>query len=189
MLDLKKNRNEIDFVQLKNKESHLNIIIDKINEFLCIHIENQVNAGADVVQVFDSWAGLIPGQNLYDYCYIPNKKIVEFCRKIKVPVICFPRGIGKKYLDFSKVVTPDCLSLDYETNPKWAQENLKNFPLQGGMDPKMLFKSEKEILDEVDKYLTIFRHNPYIFNLGHGLLPETNPDIIEKIVERVINFK
>jgi len=189
MLGLKKNKNEIDLDKLKKKKKELKIIISKLNEYICTHLENQISAGADTVQVFDSWAGLLPNKNLYDYCYDPNKKIVEFCKKIKTPVICFPRGINKKYSDFAKIVKPDCLNLDYEIDPVWAKKNLKNICLQGGMDPKILLKSESKILNEVDKYLTIFKKSPYIFNLGHGLLPETNPDILKKIVERVGSFK
>tara|TARA_B100000780_G_scaffold268695_1_gene226868 strand:+ start:102 stop:1052 length:951 start_codon:yes stop_codon:yes gene_type:complete len=189
MLGLKKNKNEIDLFKLKKKEKELKIIIDKLNEYLCSHLENQINAGADTVQIFDSWAGLIPSENLHDYCYIPNKKLVDFCNKKKIPVICFPRGIKKNYLEFAKIVNPDCLSLDYEIDPVWAEKNLKGFCLQGGMDPKTLFKSDDEIFSEVDRYLNIFKKSPYIFNLGHGLLPETNPDILKKVIERVGNFK
>jgi len=189
MLGFKKNKNEIDLIKLKKNESYLKIIINKLNEYLCIHIENQINAGADTVQVFDSWAGLIPDENLYDYCYEPNKKIVDFCKEKNIPVICFPRSIKKNYLQFAKVVDPHCLSLDYEIDPIWAKENLQDYCLQGGMDPKILFKSEREIFYEIDRYLKIFKGRPYIFNLGHGLLPETNPDILEKVIERVINFK
>ena len=93
------------------------------------------------------------------------------------------------YVNFADAVNPDCLSLDYEIDPVWAKKNLKNFCLQGGMDPKILFKDETEIFKEVDKYLNIFKDHPYIFNLGHGLMPETNPDILQKVVERVNNFK
>ena len=189
MLGLKKNKNELDFDKLKKKKFELEIIIEKINEYLCLHLENQINAGADTVQVFDSWAGLIPSQQLNDYCYKPNKKIVKFCKEKNIPVICFPKGIKENYLKFITEVKPDCLSLDYETDPIWAQKNLRGLCLQGGMDPKILFKSEIEIFNEVDKYLNIFKETPYIFNLGHGLLPETNPDIVGKIVERVANFK
>ena len=189
MLGLKKDKNIIDLNKLKLKESEVNIILDKLNEYLIIHIKNQIQAGADTVQIFDSWAGLIPEKNLSNYCYKPNQKIVEFCKKNKIPVICFPRGIKNNYLEFAEIVKPDCLSLDYETDPVWAKENLKNFCLQGGMDPKILFKNEKEIFNEVDKYLNIFKGHPYIFNLGHGLLPETNPFILKKIIERVNNFK
>ena len=189
MLGIKKDKNIIDYNKLKKNEDELKIIIDKLNEYLCAHIESQFNAGADTVQIFDSWAGLIPNQKLYDYCYKPNKKIVEFCKRKKIPVICFPRGINKNYLQFAETVNPNCLSLDYEIDPIWARDNLKDFCLQGGMDPRVLFESEDKIFNEVDKYLNIFQGTPYIFNLGHGLLPETNPDILKKIIERVVNFK
>ena len=189
MLGLKKDKNVLNFNLLKKKEIEIKVIIEQINEYLCIHLENQINAGADIVQVFDSWAGLLPNKDLNDYCYLPNKKIVEFCKEKKTPAICFPRGLNKKYLQFAEKVNPHCLNLDYEIDPVWAKINLKNFCLQGGMDPKILFKSEDEIFTEVDRYLNIFKESPYIFNLGHGLLPETNPNIIEKIVERVGSFK
>jgi uroporphyrinogen decarboxylase len=189
ILGLKKNKNEIDFDKLKKKKTELKIIIENLNKFLLIHIENQIKAGADTVQIFDSWAGLIPEEDLHDFCYIPNKKIVDFCKRKKIPVICFPRGIGKNYLEFAQIVNPNCLSLDYEIDPLWARKNLASYCLQGGMDPKILFKSENEIFDEVDRYLKVFKDTPYIFNLGHGLLPETNPVILNKVIERVNNFK
>jgi len=189
MLGLKKNKNELDSNNIKKKESDLKIIIDKLVDYLCLHIENQINAGADTVQIFDSWAGLIPNENFHNYCYLPNKKIVDFCKEKKVPVICFPKGIKDKYLNFAEIVKPDCLSLDYEIDPTWAKENLTKVSLQGGIDPKILFKTEEEILNEVKKYLTIFKGTPYIFNLGHGLLPETKPDILKNVIQQVRDFK
>ena len=189
MLGLKKNKTQIDLVKLKAKESELKVIIDKLSKYLCTHLENQINAGADIVQIFDSWAGLIPNEKLHEYCYRPNKIIVDFCKKKKISVICFPKGIGKNYLTFAETVKPNCLSLDYEVNPIWAKKYLKKFCLQGGMDPNILLRSEKEIFKEVDRYLTIFKGRPYIFNLGHGLLPKTDPDVLKKVIARVNNFK
>ena len=189
MFGLKKNKNKIDKEKLKKSETNIKIVLNKINEYLCIHIDNQIQAGADTIQIFDSWAGLIPDEKLFDYCYEPNKKIVNFCKKKKIPVICFPRGINKNYIEFANIVKPDCLSLDYEVDPLWAKNNLHNYCLQGGMDPKILFETEDKIFKEVDKFLNIFNGCPYVFNLGHGLLPETNPDILQKVVERVNNFK
>jgi len=189
MLGLKKKKNVIDLKKFKLKESEINIILDNLNQYLITHTEKQIQAGADTVQIFDSWAGLIPNKNLSNYCYKPNQIIVESCKKNKIPVICFPRGIKKNYLKFAEMVKPDCLNLDSDIDPVWARENLKNFCLQGGMNPKILVKNEKVIFNEVDRYLNIFKGHPYIFNLGHGLLPETNPDILKKVVERVNNFK
>ena len=189
MFDLKKDKNQINLDMLKKKDKEIKIVLDIIINYLCIHIINQIRAGADVVQIFDSWAGLLPETKLFDYCYSPNRKIVEFCKRNNIPVICFPKGIKDNYINFAKEVNPNCLSLDYEIDPLWARENLKNFCLQGGMDPKVLFKEEQEIFKEVDKYLNIFKDHPYIFNLGHGLLPETDPDILQKVIQRVNNFK
>ena len=89
--------------------------------------------------------------------------------------------VGVNYLKYygEKMIKPE----------SEAKENLNKFCLQGGMDPKILFKKEDEMIRVVDKYLNIFKERPYIFNLGHGLLPETNPEVLQKIVERVNNFK
>ena len=95
MLDLKKSKKEINLEKLKLKDFEVNLILDKLNEYLCIHIENQINAGADIVQIFDSWAGLLPGDDLPNYCYIPNLKLVEFCNKKKYQLFVFQKGLKK----------------------------------------------------------------------------------------------
>tara|TARA_X000000368_G_scaffold363210_1_gene308239 strand:+ start:1719 stop:2669 length:951 start_codon:yes stop_codon:yes gene_type:complete len=189
MMNLKENKNEINLSKIKDKESEVNLILKELNDYLCLHIQNQINAGADVVQIFDSWAGLLNGTNLLNFCYIPNLKIVEFCKSKKIPVICFPKGIKENYIEFNNMVKPDGLNLDYETDPFWAKKNLTNVVLQGGMDPKILLKSEEEIYKEAKKYLDIFKDVPYIFNLGHGLVPETNPDKLGKLIKFVREYK
>ena len=189
MFGLKTKNNQINENKLKKSEPKIKIVLDKIHDYLCSHINNQIQAGADTVQIFDSWSGLLPDNKLFDYCYEPNRKIVEFCKKKNIPVICFPRGLNQKYLDFANIVKPDCLSLDYEIDPVWAKHNLSSYCLQGGLDPKILFKNENEIFKNVDKYLNVFKGHPYIFNLGHGLLPETDPEVLQKVIERVNNFK
>ena len=183
MLGAKQNKQEINYQKIKSKEFEVNLILDKLNDYLCTHIENQIDAGADVVQIFDSWAGLIPPENLPNYCYIPNLKIVEFCKKKNIPVICFPKGINQNYKEFNNVVKPHGLSLDYDVDPTWAKENLNDVVLQGGLDPKILLSSQQEIIDNAKKYLDIFAKVPYIFNLGHGLLPETDPDKVNKLIK------
>ena len=183
MLGAKQNKNQIDYKKIKNKEFEVNLILDKLNEYLCAHIENQINYGADVVQIFDSWAGLVLPEDLPNYCYIPNLKIVEFCKKGKIPVICFPRGIKENYKEFNKIVKPDGLNIDYNINPKWAALNLNDTVIQGGLDPKILLLSEQEIINNAKKYLDTFKGLPYVFNLGHGLLPETDPVKVGKLVK------
>ena len=183
MLGAKQSKKEINYKKIKIKEFEVNLILDKLHDYLCAHIENQVNAGADVIQIFDSWAGLISPDDLPNYCYIPNLKIVDFCKKMKIPVICFPRGLNKNYKEFNNLVKPDCISLDCDIDPNWVKANLSNVVLQGGLDPKILLSNDNEILNAAKKYLDIFRDFPYIFNLGHGLLPETDPDKVSKLVK------
>ena len=188
MMGLKNDKNQINF-KLVKKNKKINLIFNKLNKYLCLHIKNQINAGADVVQIFDSWAGLIPNSYLEKLCYKPNYKLVNFCKKNKIPVICFPKGIKKNYLNFLNKVKPNGLSLDYDIDPHWANKYLKNVCLQGGIDPKILFKKEDKINKEIDKYLEIFGKRPYIFNLGHGLLPKTNPETVKKMIRRVKLYK
>ena len=183
MLGAKESKKDIYYKKIKTKEFDVNLILDKLHVYLCSHIENQVNAGADVIQIFDSWAGLIEPDDLPNYCYIPNLKIVDFCKGKKIPMICFPRGINKHYKEFNNIVKPNGISLDYNVDPLWAKENLSNVVLQGGLDPKLLLSNNREMFNITKKYLDIFKNLPYIFNLGHGLLPETDPDKVGELVK------
>ena len=183
MLNIKLKKNELDYDKVKSRKDEVKLILDKLNDYLCIHIENQIDAGADVIQIFDSWAGLIKSDDFSEYCIVPNSKIVDFCRKKKIPVICFPRGIGKRYKDFNNNVKPNGISIDYEIEPNWAKTNLKNVVIQGGLAPKILLGSEDKIIVNAKKYLDVFNNLPYIFNLGHGLLPETDPDKVKRLIK------
>ncbi len=182
MLNIKKSKNEINLEILFNKNLDLEQTIDELIKFLCIHIDKQIEAGADVIQIFDSWAGLLPKNMVKQYCYQPNKKIIDFCKKKKIPTICFPKGINERYEDFINLVQPDGINIDYQIDPLWAKEKLKNVVIQGGMDPKLLLKSEDEMLEGASKYIQAFKDIPYVFNLGHGLLPETDPVMLEKLI-------
>jgi len=188
MLNLKLDKKKIDYQKVKSNRDEIILILDKLYEYLSIHIENQINAGADVVQIFDSWAGLIEPEDFVHYCIEPNFKLVNFCKKKNIPVICFPRGIGRNYKKFNDVVKPDGLNIDYEVDPEWAKTNLKNVVIQGGLDPKILLNSEEDIMNSTKKYLDIFQDLPYVFNLGHGLLPTTDPDKVEKLIKFYRNY-
>ena len=183
MIGAKLNKNEIDLKIIRERKKEIKIILNKLNDYLCLHIENQIKAGADVVQIFDSWAGLIPSNELEEFCYTPNLRIVEFCKTKKIPVICFPKGIKENYKDFNNIVKPNGINIDYSIDPHWAKENLKDCVIQGGLDPKALLLSEKEINNNIKKYLDAFKGLPYIFNLGHGMLPETDPNKVGKLIK------
>ena len=104
-----------------------------------------------------------------------------------VPVICFPRGI-KDYKNFCEIVKPDAVNIDYNVDPKKILNEIK-IPIQGGLDPKILLTDQKTLKIEVEKYLGIFKDHPYIFNLGHGILPETKIETVEELIKIVRNFK
>ncbi len=189
MLNIKKGIiKEVDIVKLRKEETVIDKILKRLINFLCIHIKNQIEAGADIVQIFDSWAGLIPAQDINKYCYVPNLKIVDFCKKENIANICFPRGLKEKYYEFNNIVRPNGINIDYEVDPDWAKNKLRNVVIQGGLDPKKLLISEEDMLEGATKYIRTFKDIPYIFNLGHGLLPETDPDRVTKLVEFYRNF-
>ena len=176
-----------DFNKINKDKFLVNRLLKKLEEIICLHIDKQIEAGADIIQIFDSWAGLLPKNELPNYCYIPILKIVEHVKSKKIPVICFPKGIGENYLDFCSTVKPDCISIDYEVDPKWIKEKLKDIPIQGGLDPKILLGNKDEIKKNTEKYLYTFKDYPYIFNLGHGVLPEIKPETIGYVIDLIRN--
>tara|TARA_B100002051_G_scaffold225227_1_gene220525 strand:+ start:511 stop:1521 length:1011 start_codon:yes stop_codon:yes gene_type:complete len=189
MLNRESPKNSFDINKIIKNKSLMRDLILKLEDIIFLHIKEQVKAGADIVQIFDSWAGLLPKNKLSEYCYIPTSKIVKNIKSLKVPTICFPKGIGENYTDFCSAVEPSCVSIDYEIDPQWIKEKLNGIPIQGGIDPKILLGDKEVIKKNIDKYLNVFKDYPYIFNLGHGVLPETKPETIEYIIQIVRNKK
>ena len=206
--DILKNKNTIGFVgapwtilvyminqqspkkQLKkdffeNKDL-INNVLEIIEKFLKIHIKNQIDNGANVIQIFDSWAGLLEEKDLPHYIYNPTLNLVKFIQSLNTPVICFPRNI-KDYKKYCEFIKPDAICIDYEVDPVKIEKEI-SIPIQGGMDPKVLLTDKENIKKEATKYLDIFKDHPYIFNLGHGVLPETNPEMMEYLVKTVKDY-
>ena len=164
----------------------INEILKLLDKFIKIHIENQIRAGATIIQIFDSWAGLI--QNDFDkFLYNPTLSLVNHIKNLGVPVICFPRGISD-YVKFSKIVKPSMINIDYNVDPEILIKFL-DIPVQGGLDPKILLSNKENLKKQIKKYLNIFKDYPYVFNLGHGILPETEVEMVYELVETVRNYK
>ena len=161
-------------------------ILNTLEKFLKIHIKNQIDSGAQVIQIFDSWAGLLSLKDLPNYIYNPTIPLVEYVKSLNVPVICFPRGI-KDYKSYCNIVRPDAICIDYEVDPMQIEREIK-LPVQGGMDPKVLLTDKSNLKKEAKKYLDIFKDHPYIFNLGHGVLPETDPNMMDYLVKTVKDY-
>ena len=189
MLNKESPKKSFNFDKINKDKFFVSKLLKKIEEIICLHIDKQIEAGANIIQIFDSWAGLLPEKELSNYCYEPILKIVEHVKSKKIPVICFPKGIGKNYVEFCSTVKPDCISIDYEVDPQWIKEKLNGIPIQGGLDPKILLTDKEKIKKTAENYLNIFKDYPYIFNLGHGVLPETTPEIIEYLIKIVRDKK
>jgi uroporphyrinogen decarboxylase len=169
------------------KDNYLiNRVLIILEKFLKLHIDHQIKNGATVIQIFDSWAGLLGEKDLPNYVYIPTLNLVNYVKSFKVPVICFPRGI-KNYRKFCDVVNPDVINIDYNTNSQTISEQLQ-ITVQGGLDPKILLSNKENLKKETLKFLNIFKNHPYIFNLGHGILPETNPMMVDYLVKTVKDY-
>ena len=185
MLNKKSPKNDLSKDFYKDKYL-LKQLIKIIEKFLKLHIKNQIINGASVIQIFDSWAGLLDEKNMSDYIYEPTFNLVNYVKNLKIPVICFPRGI-KNYKKYCEIVNPDAISIDYEVDPKIIAKEIK-IPVQGGLDPKILIGDKEKLKTEATKYLNIFKNHPYIFNLGHGVLPETDPAMIDYLVNLVKDY-
>ena len=161
-------------------------ILNVLEKFIKLHIKNQIEAGATIIQIFDSWAGLLKKQDLPSYVYNPTLNLVNYIKSLGIPVICFPREIND-YKEFCNIVDPDVISIDYNVDPKKIVKEIK-IPVQGGMNPKVLLSNKENIKKETKRYLDIFKDHPYIFNLGHGVLPETNPHTMDYIVKLIREY-
>ena len=161
-------------------KSLINNTLKLLEKFTKIHIKNQVDNGAEVIQIFDSWAGLLKEKDFSKFLYNPTLPLVEYTKSLNTPVICFPRGI-KDYKNYCDIIQPSAVCIDYEIDPVQISKDIK-IPIQGGMDPKVL------LTEQTRKYLDIFKDHPYIFNLGHGILPETDPKIVEYLVKMVKDY-
>ena len=169
-----------------NDDFLINRILIILEKFLKVHIKNQVDNGAEIIQIFDSWAGLLEEKDLPNYVYIPTLNIVEYVKSLGIPAICFPRGI-RNYKNFCDIVKPNVISIDYEVDPLKIEKEIK-LPVQGGLDPKVLLTNTETIKKEAKKYLDIFKDHPYIFNLGHGVLPQTDLNMIDYLVKTVKDY-
>ncbi len=161
-------------------------LIQVIIKYLKIHIKNQIKNGADIIQIFDSWAGLVNKKDVGDLIYKPNAELVEFIKSLNIPVICFPRET-KNYVEFINEVNPSVISLDYNVDIKRIVKEIK-IPTQGNLDPKILLSDVNNIKKNTLAILDNFKDHPHIFNLGHGVLPQTDPNMIEYLVKLVKDY-
>jgi uroporphyrinogen decarboxylase len=162
----------------------LEAIITATIDYLCAQIE----AGVDAVQLFDSWAGSLSPAQFRQWVIAPNAAIVKGvkARHPETPIIGFPKGAGAKLLDYAEQTGVDALGLDETIDPVWAARTLPaHLPLQGNLDPLALIAGGDVLDKAVDEILAAFTGRAHIFNLGHGILPDTPIAHVERLLKRV----
>jgi len=161
-------------------------LIDIITDATIEYLARQVEAGAEVVKLFDSWAGALSGSTFGQYALKPAVKIATELKKRfpNLKFIGFPRGAGGGYIEFADTGVFDGLALDSSVPATWARDNLQNkVAVQGNLDPMMMITGGDMLVSETQRLLDILGSGPYIFNLGHGITPEGKPENIEKMLK------
>jgi len=163
-------------------------LIDCLVSATSSYLVGQIEAGAEVVQLFDSWAGVLPEPEFQRWVIEPTQRITRAVKRRHpdVPIIGFPRGAGPLYERYAIEAGVDAVSLDAMVTLDWARERLQSrCPIQGNLDPQVLLAGGSAMVDASRAILAAFRDGPFVFNLGHGILPETPPDQVAELVKLV----
>ncbi|WP_370336213.1 uroporphyrinogen decarboxylase [Parvularcula marina] len=162
-------------------------LIDLIASATAEYLIRQAQAGANAVMLFDSWAAGLPSALFHDLCVEPVRKIAaEVKAKTGIPVIGFPRGSGPAYTEVAKLKEIDAVSIDTGLPWDWAAENLSLYgAVQGGLDQLLLLEGGDALFSSADRLIDSFAGKPFIFNVGHGLIPQTPPEHVATLVKHI----
>lgn len=154
------------------------------------YLIEQIDAGADAVQIFDSWAGVLGEKEFEEYAIKPVAKIIEIVRSRRpgAKIIAFAKGAGMNLKTYRQRTKADAIGLDWSVPLDFAVELQKDGPVQGNLDPMRVVAGGQALKDGIDAILDKLGNGPLIFNLGHGITPEANPDHVSELVERVRGF-
>jgi uroporphyrinogen decarboxylase len=185
-----------DFAKVKEwayrHPDSFSLLIDLLVESIVDHLAYQVEAGADAVQLFDSWAGVLPEEQLFGWSLEPMVRIAHGlkARHPKVPVVAFPRAVGPAALMYRRPDAFAALSIDTGIGAHWAAKELQpHICVQGNLDPMMLVVGGAALEREATRILDKLSHGAHVFNLGHGVVPQTPPENVAQLVEIVRNWK
>ena len=164
------------------------VLMDVLVEASASYLVRQLQAGADAVQIFDTWAGVLSPEGFARWCIAPTTRIVRMVRE-QIPgakIIGFPRGVGSKLVEFVKETGVDAVGIDWTVDRKFARDHVQSLkPVQGNVDPLALLAGGRALDQQVDAVLESFAGKPFVFNLGHGILPETPIAHVEQMLKRV----
>lgn len=163
-------------------------LLDLVTEATAEYLIAQIDAGAEVVKLFDSWAGALPGLEFEKYAVRPAQKIVERirARHPDIPIIGFPRGAGGNYAQFAEAVDVQAVALDTSVDPAWAAKHVQSKTCtQGNLDPLFMVEGGRALTNAVKETCAAFAGGPHIFNLGHGITPDADPDNVHRMLEAI----
>ncbi len=163
-------------------------LLERITEATILYLSAQIEAGAEVVKLFDSWAGSLKGDDFENYALKPAKRIIAALKAKHpgVPVITFPREAGEKYVGFHKATGADCVALDNSVDARWAAEHVQvDGCVQGNLASSHMVTGGQALVDETRAIVEAFRGGPHIFNLGHGITPDADPENVALMIETV----
>ena len=161
-------------------------IIDRLTEGTIAYLSRQIDAGAEVVKVFDSWAGSLEGDDFTNFSIRPMQRITAALKERHpgVPVIVFPRGAGKRYAGVYSATGADCVALDDGVTPEWAAEHVQGDGcVQGNLASHHMVTGGQALVDETQRIRAAFGKGPHIFNLGHGITPDADPDNVQLMLD------
>jgi len=165
-------------------------IIDLLTVGTIEYLSKQIEAGAEVVKLFDSWAGSLKGEDFDKYALEPARVITAElkARFPGIPVIGFPREAGDKYIGFAKATGVDCVALDNSVSPEWAAEHVQvDGCVQGNLKSSHMVTGGQDLIDETRRIVKAFSNGPHIFNLGHGITPDADPENVQLMIDTVRN--
>ncbi|MEM9358546.1 MAG: uroporphyrinogen decarboxylase [Pseudomonadota bacterium] len=152
------------------------------------YLSQQIEAGAEVVKLFDSWAGSLVGDEFNRYALQPAKEIIAAlkARYPQTPVIAFPREAGEAYVGFAAATGADCVALDNSVSPEWAAEHVQRAGcVQGNLASSYMVTGGEDLVRETRRILEAFSQGPHIFNLGHGITPDADPDNVQLMIDTI----
>lgn len=163
-------------------------LIDIITDATVLYLSEQIKAGAEVVKLFDSWAGSLKGTDFNDFALKPAAKIIAALKELHpgIPVIAFPREAGDNYIGFAAAVGADCVAIDNSVSPEWAAEHVQpGGCVQGNLSPVHMVSGGEDLVRETRRVVQAFRKGPHIFNLGHGITPDADPENVQLMIDTV----
>ncbi|MFD0980549.1 uroporphyrinogen decarboxylase [Tropicimonas aquimaris] len=165
-------------------------LMERLTDATIEYLSAQVEAGAEVLKLFDSWAGSLKGEAFDRYALEPAKKIIAElkARHPDTPIIAFPREAGERYIGFARATGADCVALDNSVSADWAAEHVQvDGCVQGNLAPTHMVTGGQALVDETRRIVKAFSKGPHIFNLGHGITPDADPENVALMIETVRN--